>query len=490
MNSQHDRQTGTGWCLEHSYQQLPAIFHSTCHPEPVSHPQWVLLNQSLALALGLDAEALLQTAEVLSGNALPPGSTPVAMAYAGHQFGHFNLLGDGRAHLLGEQRTPAGTLVDIHLKGSGVTPYSRRGDGRAALAPMLREYIISEAMHALGIPTTRSLAVIASGDPVIRERRLPGAILTRVASSHIRIGTFQYAAHVGGADAVKAIADYTIQRHYPELTEQAEPYLALLEAVMERQADLLARWMQVGFIHGVMNTDNMTLSGETIDYGPCAFMNHYDPQTVFSSIDHGGRYAYGNQPQIAWWNLARLAEVLAPLTDRQGEASGFERTAQLLHTFPERYQNVWLQKMRGKLGLCHEETGDRALAEDFLSLLQEGQADFTHSFRTLSALLPSMSPTAVPPAWQAWIMRWHQRLQREAGDEAAVRQRMNQHNPAVIPRNHLVEHALASAADHGDLQPLQSLMAVLATPYADCERPQAYIDPPAPNPGYRTFCGT
>lgn len=478
------------WKFEHTYAALPGMFHTACLPQPVSQPKWILFNQTLADSMGLGAPDLLQPPLTFSGNALPSGSRPLAMAYAGHQFGHFTMLGDGRAHLLGEHRTPEGRLLDVQLKGSGITRFSRQGDGRAALGPMLREYIISEAMHALGIPTTRSLAVITTGDAVRRERPMPGAILTRIAASHLRIGTFQYAAEAGGQTAVKTLADYTLQRHYPGLLEHEDPYLSLLETVIDRQAELIARWMQAGFIHGVMNTDNMTLSGETIDYGPCAFMNQFNDATVFSSIDHAGRYAYGNQPQIAWWNLARLAETLAPLTSAQGKRTGFEMTEACLHTFPERYQSLWLKGMRGKLGLLNEEKDDGRLIQDFLALLQERQWDYTQSFRSLSDLLPFREGGSPEDAWQPWLQRWHQRLTRQPIKEHAIIDCMHRHNPVVIPRNHLVEQALAAAVDEHHLQPLEALLKILAHPYKDDHYPEPYLSVPPPNPAYRTFCGT
>src|SRR5829696_2179685 len=341
-----------GWRLEHSYTTLPNLFFSSAAPTRVREPRLVAFNRPLAEALGLDADGLdtPEGAAIFAGNALPDGAQPIAQAYAGHQFGHFTALGDGRAILLGEQVTPSGDRFDIQLKGPGQTPYSRRGDGRAALGPMLREYIVSEAMHALGIPTTRSLAVAATGERVYRETVLPGAVLTRVAASHIRVGTMQWAAAHRDEEALRALADHTRLRHYPELADAAEPHLALLDAIVERQARLIARWQLVGFIHGVMNTDNMALSGETIDYGPCAFMDAYDPATVFSSIDHVGRYAYGNQPPIAQWNLTRLAEAMLPLFDENVERA-VERATASLNRFPVAFEQYWLDGMRAKLGL-------------------------------------------------------------------------------------------------------------------------------------------
>ncbi|HTO03268.1 MAG TPA: YdiU family protein, partial [Opitutus sp.] len=377
-----------GWRLEQTYAQLPALFHFAIAPTPVQSPRLVVLNRPLAERLGLDADALASNdgAAIFAGNRLPPGSVPLAQAYAGHQFGHFTPLGDGRAILLGEQITPRGERFDIQLKGSGPTPYSRRGDGRAALGPMLREYIISEAMHGLGIPTTRSLAVAATGESVYRESALPGAVLTRVAASHLRVGTFQWAAAAGDETAVRALVDYTVGRHYPELSGAENRARALLGVVIERQAALIARWLLVGFVHGVMNTDNMAISGETIDYGPCAFIDVYDPVTVFSSIDRNGRYAYGNQPAIAQWNLTRFAETLLPLFDLVEERA-VEIATEALAAFSERYQHHWLAGMRRKLGLFTDEPGDRALIESLLTWMQNSKSDFTNSFAGLRPVL-------------------------------------------------------------------------------------------------------
>src|SRR4051794_37853057 len=384
-----------GWHLEHTYASLPSLFHAAARPTPVREPRLIVFNRPLAIALGLDADALdgPDGAVILGGNALPEGATPIAQAYAGHQFGYFTALGDGRAILLGEQITPAGDRVDIQLKGPGRTPFSTRGDGRAALGPMLREYLVSEAMHALGIPTTRSLAVVATGEPVYRDRRLDGAVLTRVAASHIRVGTMQWAAAHQDRDALRALSDYTRARHYPELAASPEPHIALFDAILERQARLIARWQLVGFVHGVMNTDNMALSGETIDYGPCAFMDAYDPATVFSSIDHGGRYAYGNQPSIAQWNLARLAEAMLPLFDPDAERA-VERATAALDRFPALFEQHWLDGLRAKLGLFTPEPDDLALVNDLLAWMQRTAADFTNTFRALTGGAPSGSPTA------------------------------------------------------------------------------------------------
>jgi uncharacterized protein YdiU (UPF0061 family) len=476
-----------GWRLEHSYAALPALFHTPAPPTPVRDPRMVVFNRPLATGLGLDADALdgPRGAAILSGNELPEGGRPIAQAYAGHQFGYFTALGDGRAILLGEQITPDGRRLDIQLKGPGRTRYSRGGDGRAALGPMLREYIVSEAMHALGIPTTRSLAVVATGQPVYRDTELPGAILTRVAASHLRVGTVQWAAAHQDRDALAALADYARVRHYPELAASAEPYLALYDAILARQASLVARWMLVGFVHGVMNTDNMALSGETIDYGPCAFIDRYDPETVFSSIDSGGRYAYGNQPAIAQWNLARLAEALVPLFDADPDRA-VERATERLGRFRALFEQHWLDGMRAKLGLFAAEDGDRALVEDLLAWMHGRSADFTNTF---VALTRGTSPAESDSGFDAWRQRWEARRARQPQAPADAVDLMRRHNPAVIPRNHLVEAALQAAAG-GDLSVTLRLLDVLATPY-DHERDlPAFQEPDPSRQPYRTFCGT
>lgn len=475
-----------GWRLEHSYATLPDLFHAEAAPTPVAAPEIVAFNAPLAAELGLNADVLdsAEGAALFTGNTLPPGARPIAQAYAGHQFGHFTILGDGRAILLGEQIAPDGTRVDVQLKGAGQTRYSRRGDGRAALGPMLRELIVSEAMHALGIPTTRSLAVAATGEPVYRERVLPGAVLTRVAASHLRVGTFQWAAAARDIAALRALADYTRARHFPALDAGAD--LALFDAIAERQAQLLARWQLVGFVHGVMNTDNMSLAGETIDYGPCAFIDAYDPDAVFSSIDTQGRYALGNQPGIAQWNLARLAEAMLPLFDAD-TARAIELATASIARFAERFEEHWLTGMRGKLGLFTHEPDDAALAADLLDWMARTRADFTVTFRRLgNDERPSASPDA---AFDAWFDRWQARLRRQPQAPDEVRSRMRRHNPAVIARNHKVEEALA-AAEHGDVSPLRRLMATLAKPYDDGADSEFVMPPQAPDPAYRTFCGT
>jgi len=477
-----------GWNLTHSYAELPDRLFVRQAPVPVREPRLALFNATLAEELGLDHDALdsPEGAAIFAGNELPPGSNPIAQAYAGHQFGHFTMLGDGRAVLLGEQLRGDGARFDIQLKGSGQTPFSRRGDGRAALGPMLREYLISEAMQALGIPTTRSLAVVTTGEPVYRETMLQGAILTRVAASHIRVGTFQYAAALEDRDVLTALTHYTLDRHYPEANPTQTPARTLFEQALERQAHLIAQWLLVGFIHGVMNTDNMALSGETIDYGPCAFMDQYDPGTVFSSIDSGGRYAYGNQPGIAQWNLAKLAEALLPIWGENLEES-VEEAREVLGRFPARFEEAWLNGMRIKLGLARKEEGDLQLAKDLLEWMQGAQLDYTTTFRQLTHSLKKDHPAFEDPAFGKWEARWKQRLQ---GEEDAA-QRMSATNPAYIPRNHRVEEALAAVVEREDWAPFHRLMERLRDPFAD-ESLAPELTQPAPDGGrgYRTFCGT
>ena len=480
-----------GWRLEHTFAELPELFYSDAAPTPVRDPRLVAFNRPLATALGLELEALegADGAAIFAGNALPDGGRPIAQAYAGHQFGHFTTLGDGRAILLGEQITPRGARLDIQLKGAGRTRFSRGGDGRAALGPMLREYIISEAMHALGIPTTRSLAVVTTGEPVYRETMLQGAVLTRVAGSHIRVGTMQWAAAYDDDGAVQALADYTRARHYTELAESPDPYIALFDAIVARQAALIARWQLVGFIHGVMNTDNMALSGETIDYGPCAFMDAYDPATVFSSIDHGGRYAYGNQPAIARWNLARCAEAMLPLFDQDADRAA-ERATAVLDLFATRFEQHWLDGMRAKLGLFTQEADDRALVDDLLAWMQRSSADFTNTFRLLTAGRLVGDSTNADPELAAWHHRWEARRRRQPQVQAEVNALMRSHNPAFIPRNHNVEAALQAATEGRDLSVMARLLEVLATPYDhDQDLPAFSVSDSAERP-YRTFCGT
>ncbi len=481
---------GAAFAFDNTYARLPDRFFARLAPTPVAAPALVKLNVALADELGLDVDRL-RTPEglaVLAGNAVPEGAEPLAMAYAGHQFGTFvPQLGDGRAILLGELVTPSGSRVDVQLKGSGRTPFSRMGDGRAALGPVLREYVVSEAMYRLGIPTTRALAAVTTGEPVVREAILPGAVLTRIARSHVRVGTFEWFAARGDSDGLRALADYVIRRHDPDLAEAANPYRALLDAVIGRQADLVARWVGVGFIHGVMNTDNTSLAGETIDYGPCAFVDTYHPGTVYSSVDEMGRYAFANQPRIAGWNLARLAQALLPLLgDDEDTAMAEGQTA--IDAFPDLFQAAWLRTFRAKVGLEREEADDFGLIQELLTRMAEQEADYTNTFRALADGDGSGAGTQFrdPGAFDAWHGRWRQRLGRETGDPRTV---MRRANPAVIARNHRVEQALAAAAE-GDLAVLEALLAALADPYADPEDP-AYTAPPQPHEVVRaTFCGT
>ncbi|HUR56853.1 MAG TPA: YdiU family protein [Opitutaceae bacterium] len=479
-----------GWRLEHSYAQLPAVFHVAVAPTPVRAPRLVVLNRPLASALGLNPDSLAgdEGAAIFAGNRLPPGAAPLAQAYAGHQYGHFTTLGDGRAILLGEQITPRGERFDIQLKGGGPTPFARRGDGRAGLGPMLREYIISEAMHALGIPTTRSLAVAATGEEVWRETVLPGAVLTRVAASHLRVGTFEWAAARKDDAPLRALVDYAWRRHFPEVADKDNPARALLESVIERQAALIARWMLVGFVHGVMNTDNMAISGETIDYGPCAFMDAYDPATVFSSIDAHGRYAYGNQPGIAQWNLARLAETLLPLMHAE-EESAVAMATEALGTFAQRFQQHWLAGMRRKLGLFTDDPEDGALIEMLLASMQQAKADFTNTFAGLDHEAPPKAAEGLGEEFARWHARWRARLGRQPQSLAEAEKLRQAHNPAFIPRNQLVEAALA-AAQQNDLSVMGRLLEVLAAPYDHTRVAPEYREPAPASAGYQTYCGT
>ena len=486
--------------FQNTYAALPANFFARVAPTPVASPRLVKLNRPLAIQLGLDPDRLdsPEGAEILAGKRIPDGADPIAMAYAGHQFGHFvPQLGDGRAILLGEVIDAGGGRRDIQLKGSGPTPFSRRGDGRAALGPVLREYIVSEAMAVLGIPTTRSLAAVTTGESVWRETALPGAVLTRVAASHIRVGTFQYFAARSDADGVRQLADHVIARHYPQAAMAERPYHALLEAVIARQAELVARWLLVGFIHGVMNTDNSSISGETIDYGPCAFMDHYDPATVFSSIDEMGRYAYANQPRIAQWNLTRLAECLLPLMSDDRDKAISEAQA-AIDGFKEVFDAAHQAGLRAKLGLFTARDGDRALAQGLLDAMASNQADFTLTFRRLSdaALGPDQDDGvralfADPTAYDEWATRWRQRTSEEPQDPAQRRAAMRAVNPAFIPRNHRVEAVIEAAVSRDDFAPFEELLTVLSKPYDDQPAFSAYAEPPEPHQRVlQTFCGT
>jgi serine/tyrosine/threonine adenylyltransferase len=480
-----------GWRLDNTYARLPDVLFAPAQPATVREPRVSILNHRLADELGLDLGAMSPgSADTLfAGQDLPGGSRPIAQAYAGHQFGSFTMLGDGRAILLGEHRTPCGRLVDIQLKGAGPTRFSRGGDGCAALGPMLREYVISEAMAALGIPTTRSLAVVTTGEPVYRASALRGAVLTRVAASHIRVGTFEYLAARHDEPNLRVLADYAIGRHYPELEGAPRKYLEFLRAVADRQASLIARWQLVGFIHGVMNTDNMATSGETIDYGPCAFMNAYRPDTVFSSIDRAGRYAYGNQPAIAQWNLARFAETLLPLLESDQEKA-VAIALEVLGEFPALFERYWLAGMRKKLGLRTEEAGDAELIRSLLDWMQKSRADFINTFRDLSPLGPPAGDRYRDPDFQAWYSRWQHRLRHDGRADSSAHAAMQAVNPAVIPRNHRVEEALSAAENHDDLSVLHRLLAALASPYEAGANSAQYQDPPLDDGNYRTFCGT
>jgi serine/tyrosine/threonine adenylyltransferase len=483
-----------------SYANLPERFFARVSPTRVAAPRIIKVNDALAADLCLASTAVDESAiaAFFSGNTLPPGSVPIAMAYAGHQFGHFvPQLGDGRAILIGESRDRAGVLRDIQLKGSGRTPYSRSGDGRAALGPVLREYLVSEAMHALGIPATRALAAVLTGELVQRETALPGAILTRVAASHVRVGTFEYFAAREDVAGVKLLADFVIDRHFPECRQDSAPYLVLLRQVVQRQASLIAAWMNVGFIHGVMNTDNMAVSGETIDFGPCAFMDAFDPAAVFSSIDQRGRYAYANQPHAAAWNLARFAETLLPLIDADS-ARAIESATVVLESFASKFAECWLTGMRRKLGLSTAEAQDQQLAEDFLGAMHRSRADFTLTFRVLgdAALRPADDARmkvlfSDARAFQEWSQRWRARLAHESIAPDARAHVMRHANPALIPRNHRIEQMIVAAVEQGDFKPFERLVTALAQPYED---QTVYTDlgepPQASERVLQTFCGT
>src|ERR1700744_1074079 len=486
--------------FQNTYTALPDGFFARVAPTPVAAPRLIKLNRRLAIQLGLDPDLLEspEGAEILSGKRLPDGAEPIAMAYAGHQFGQFvPQLGDGRAILLGEVIDKDGVRRDIQLKGSGPTPSSRRGDGRVALGPVLREYIVSEAMFALGIPTTRSLAAVTSGENVIRETVLPGAVLTRVASSHIRVGTFQYFAARGDTEALRRLADHVIARHYPHLAATERPYHALLDAVIARQAELVARWLHIGFIHGVMNTDNTSISGETIDYGPCAFMDHYDPAQVFSSIDEMGRYAYANQPRIALWNLTRLAECLLPLLAPEQEQAIAE-AQDILNAFADKFSSAYQAGLRSKIGLFTMRDGDEALVQDLLDAMAKNQADFTLTFRRLAdAARDSEDDGGVrqlfadPAAFDEWVARWRQRIADEPQSGEERRNAMRAVNPAFIPRNHRIEAIIEAAVNRDDYAPFEELLAVLAKPFDDQPAYAAYTEPPLPDQRVlQTFCGT
>ena len=486
--------------FDNTYARLPDRFFARLSPTPVPAPRLIRLNDTLTRHLGLDPEALLSPkgVEILAGNRTPAGAEPLAMAYAGHQFGTWvPQLGDGRAILLGEVIDRNSVRYDIQLKGAGRTPFSRMGDGRAVLGPVLREYVVSEAMAALGIPTTRAAAAVTSGELIMREKLLPGAVLTRVAQSHVRVGTFQFFAARGDVEAVRLLADHVIARNYPGAAAAERRYRALFDAVIARQADLVAKWLLVGFIHGVMNTDNMSIAGETIDYGPCAFMDAYHPETVYSSIDHMGRYAYGNQPRIAHWNLACLGQALLPLLG-EDEAAAVRDAQEAIRVLPALFEAAWLGGMRHKLGFLEEREADLELAQDLLNRMAENHADFTLTFRRLCDVAgaapaadgPIRSLFDNPAAFDGWAAQWRRRLIEEPRDDEERRAAMRAVNPAFIPRNHLVEEAINAALD-GDLIPFDDLLTVVSTPYEDQPAFARYAGPPRPDQVvHRTFCGT
>ena len=490
-----------GFAFRNQYARLPERFYTQVGPTPVQAPALIKVNHALAIELGLNPEAL-ETKEgvaVLAGNTIPPGAEPLAQAYAGHQFGYANpQLGDGRAILLGELIDRHGRPRDIQLKGAGPTPFSRRGDGRAAIGPVIREYLVSEAMHALGIRTTRALAAVTTGDPVYRETVLPGAVLTRVAASHVRIGTFEFFHQRNDKDAIKVLADFVINRHYPEIAQAEDPYLALLGAVMDAQASLVASWLHIGFIHGVMNTDNMSVSGETIDYGPCAFMDAYDPATVFSSIDTGGRYAYARQPNIALWNLSRFAECLLPLLDDDVELA-VNKAEQQLSEFGKIFDGYWLAGMRRKIGLSSAQEDDNGLIQRLLTTMQDNAVDFTQGFRYLADWLVDQNDqqpfihlfAANSHAAREWLTLWKARLNREGLAAVDIADRMRQVNPLYIPRNHQVEAVIRAAIDDADYAPLHEMENVLQNPFNEQPGKERFAEAPEAGAGiYQTFCGT
>lgn len=480
-----------GWNYDNTYLLLPEVFYAKQWPEPFKNPYWILKNEKLSRHLGLNSENLFTEdgLNLILGKVKKEEMTPISQAYAGHQFGYFTMLGDGRAVLLGEHLTADGKWVDIQLKGSGRTPYSRGGDGKAALGPMLREYIISEAMHGLGIPTSRSLAVIGTGESVHREEKLEGAMIIRVAASHIRVGTFEYAAKWGDLEELQELADYTIRRHYPDLKNLENPYRSLLSQVMQSQAELIAKWMGVGFIHGVMNTDNMTISGETIDYGPCAFMDSYSLNTVFSSIDRQGRYAYGRQPYIGQWNLARFAESLLPLLDEDSEtALSFAQGE--IEGASEIFRREYFLVMGKKLALVNPSQEDIAVIQELLDLMESTGADYTNTFRALT-IGEEESSEMSSVKFDDWLRRWKERLLARGVSMEEAQTQMKKANPSVIPRNHLVESALSAATEQGDFSKIQRFLKVLEDPYSFSSEQDEYSQTPmASEQPYRTFCGT
>ena len=479
-----------GWCFDNTYSKLPDPFKEEIGPVPVKNPELVILNKNLSKELNLDFSNLdnKKISELFSGNSLPPGSNSIAQAYAGHQFGHFTMLGDGRAVLIGEHLSKKKDRYDIQFKGSGKTAFSRNGDGRAALGPMLREYIISEAMHNLNIPTTRSLAVVKTGEDVIRETSLQGAILTRVALSHIRVGTFQYIAARDKKDELEILLNYVIQRHYPNIQNSKNKALDLLKVVMEKQIDLVINWMRVGFIHGVMNTDNMSISGETIDYGPCAFMDIYDPKSVFSSIDQMGRYAYCNQPVITKWNLSRFAECLIPLIDKDQNKS-IEMATEIINSFEKKYEEKWLNMMRDKLGLFGVDEKDKYLILDLLTWMHQEKMDYTNTFCHLMNFEVANKENFKKDDFENWKKRWQERLKIYNNTPEKYLKLMRSVNPLVIPRNHKVEEVL-NEANNGNIEPFNKFLEILNKPYLEQKDTINYQTPLYSNEKYQTFCGT
>ena len=479
-----------GWCFDNTYYKLPDSFKENINPIPVKNPELIILNKNLADELNLDFSNLNneQISKQLSGNSLPKGSNSIAQAYAGHQFGHFTMLGDGRAVLIGEHLSKKKDRYDIQFKGSGKTAFSRNGDGRAALGPMLREYIISEAMHKLNIPTTRSLAVVKTGEEVIRETPLQGALLTRVALSHIRVGTFQYIAAREKKDELEILLNYVINRHYPNIKNSKNKAIDLLKIVLDKQIDLVVNWMRVGFIHGVMNTDNMSISGETIDYGPCAFMDTYDPKTVFSSIDQTGRYAYCNQPMISKWNLSRFAECLIPLIDKNQDEA-VKIATEIINSFEKKYEEKWLNMMRDKLGLFGNNEKDKLLILDLLTWMHKNKVDYTNTFCHLMNLTIEHNNNYESNDFLNWKKRWQERLKTNNNNPEKYLNLMRSVNPLVIPRNHIVEEALAKAND-GSLKLINQLLNIVSKPYIEQENLINFQFPSKSNKDYQTFCGT
>ena len=479
-----------GWCFDNTYYRLSDIFKEDIKPIPVKKPELVLLNKTLAENLNLNFSNLdnQELSELFSGNSLPKGSNSIAQAYAGHQFGHFTMLGDGRAVLIGEHLSKDNKRYDIQFKGSGKTAFSRNGDGRAALGPMLREYIISEAMNGLRIPTTRSLAVVKTGEDVIRETSLPGAILTRIASSHIRVGTFQYIAARQKKDEIEVLLNYVIDRHYPDIKNSKNKATELLSIVLEKQINLVVNWMRVGFIHGVMNTDNMSISGETIDYGPCAFMDTYDPKTVFSSIDQMGRYAYFNQPVITKWNLSRFAECLIPLIDKNQEKA-IELATEIINSFEKKYEEKWLNMMRDKLGLFGMDEKDKFLILDLLTWMHQKKIDYTNTFCHLMNENIKEDKDYEDEDFKNWKKRWNERLKTNNNTPEKSLKLMRSANPIVIPRNHKVEEVL-EAAEKNNFKPITRLVEILKDPYSQQKNIINYQIPSNSEKKYQTFCGT